>query len=817
MNSSTRLLILAALAAPAVAQSTTGTRVARPIQPQSQAKIPAVDPAPSPAPVRPARDAAQGATSSARKPFEPATQRTPAPAIDRLHYSAESDGTQWVLGRTFKASFGRGGATYVPFLGSDAPRNFPLGLSLASASVDGVEIPLAPAASAVRDGDRVVIERGPIDEVYEIGLESVEQTFVVGERPASGDLELVVRLDSEMSRSERADGYVFSNEHGAVGYGRAFVREADGDRIPVSSRLVEGGVEIVVGRDYLANASFPLVVDPVVTTFPVDTIGADHLDSDVAYDLTTDRYLVVYERAFSATDGDIEVQERDAAGNAIAVNFVDATAQNWRHPQTANLNGANQFLCVAQVSGFPGLPGWNIIGATIDAQTMVQSWPFVISTADQTGDKILADVGGDPFEGTGYYCVTWHRTFTATDTDIHARLVASDATLVGPGTLLIDNSGSSKDTLPSISKSNGTQGASAAWTIAWHRDMGAGNYDVRAAVLGWDGTLLNGSAVIANTLVPEYFPCVSSPLDDGRVLLVYAANFGDHDLVYALLNGTTIVDSGNLTNLDANETLFQDQVEFSVDSDGERFVVAYAESYNNSAFDYDIWVSSFAPFGTSLAVTEAHQSLDFSAQQALRTDVVAKRSGGAIGSKRCWVTWDTTTSDANHDILGGLYDIPTGGGSTPFCFGDGLGVACPCGNSGAFHQGCANSQNPLGAALAVVGNAQTGAGDNLAFTVTGVPANVTCTLFQGTSDSGGTLFGDGVRCVSGTQIRIRTKFATGTTATWPSGAEPDVSVTGLIPLVGAQRYYQVTYRNAAAFCTSATFNLSNGMRVLWLP
>jgi hypothetical protein len=29
------------------------------------------------------------------------------------------------------------------------------------------------------------------------------------------------------------------------------------------------------------------------------------------------------------------------------------------------------------------------------------------------------------------------------------------------------------------------------------------------------------------------------------------------------------------------------------------------------------------------------------------------------------------------------------------------------------------------------------------------------------------------------------------------------------------RMYQVWYRNAAAFCTSSTFNLSNGYRVVW--
>ncbi len=817
MNPATNIFLAAALAAPAFAQSAPAQRIPRPIPPQSFEKIPAVNPAPSPAPVRPQRDPAVGSSSAARKPFDAERTRTPAPPIDRLHYSATADGTQWVLGATYKASFGPGGATYVPFLGSDAPRNFPLDLSLASATVDGTAIPLSAAESAVRDGNRVVIDRGPIDEVYELGLDSIEQTFVVAERPAAGELRFTVRLDSEMTRGESADGFTFTNEHGAVHYSRAFVRESDGTRVPVASRLVEGGVEIVVGREYLAGASFPLVVDPVVTTFAVDTIGADHYESDVSYDLTTDRYLIAYERNFSATDGDIEIQERDAAGNVLAVLYVDGTSQNWRGPQTANLNVANQFLVVCQVTGYPGLPGSNIIGVTVDAQTMGQGFPVVISTNDQSGDKILADVGGDSYEGTSYYCVVWQRNFTATDTDIHARLVTSAGTLFGASTIMIDNSGVSLDSWPSVSKSNGTLGGAAAWTIAWHRPVTGSGFDIRAAVLAWDGTLLNPSAVIANSAVTEYYPRASSPLNDGRVLLVYAMDYGDNDLAYSLLSGTTVVSSGSLTGLDANPTLFEDQIEYSVDSDGERFVVAYAESYVGSTFDYDIWVSSFGILGSSLAVTEAHQSVDFSSQQALRTDVVSERSGGAVGSKRCYISWDTTSASTAHDIRGGFYDIPLGGGYQTTCFGDGTNGSCPCSNNGSFQRGCANSQNASGASLSAVGNSQTGAGDNMVFTASGVPANVTCTLFQGTSNLTPSFFGDGLRCVGGSQIRIRTKFAVGSTATWPTGAESDVSVTGLIPGLGAQRYYQVSYRNSAPFCTSATFNISNGMRVLWLP
>ena len=49
---------------------------------------------------------------------------------------------------------------------------------------------------------------------------------------------------------------------------------------------------------------------------------------------------------------------------------------------------------------------------------------------------------------------------------------------------------------------------------------------------------------------------------------------------------------------------------------------------------------------------------------------------------------------------------------------------------------------------------------------------------------------------------------------YPFGAFPSVSVKGLITAPGT-RTYQVWYRNAAAFCTASTFNLSNGVSIVW--
>ena len=108
--------------------------------------------------------------------------------------------------------------------------------------------------------------------------------------------------------------------------------------------------------------------------------------------------------------------------------------------------------------------------------------------------------------------------------------------------------------------------------------------------------------------------------------------------------------------------------------------------------------------------------------------------------------------------------------------------------------------------------------DTFALSASGMPANVSLLFFQGTqAQSGGlgAVFGDGLRCASGSVVRIATTLADGSGASsYPQGGDPSVSVRGLVAAPGT-RTYQVWYRNAAAFCTSDTFNLTNGVSVLW--
>ncbi len=113
--------------------------------------------------------------------------------------------------------------------------------------------------------------------------------------------------------------------------------------------------------------------------------------------------------------------------------------------------------------------------------------------------------------------------------------------------------------------------------------------------------------------------------------------------------------------------------------------------------------------------------------------------------------------------------------------------------------------------------------DTLSLSATGVPDGAGL-YFQGDARASGGLgvaFGDGLRCVSGTVIRLGVVTAVANASTYPSGATPPnnvpVSIKGLVS-AGLTRHYQLWYRDSApSFCSASTFNFTNALTAIWSP
>jgi hypothetical protein len=189
------------------------------------------------------------------------------------------------------------------------------------------------------------------------------------------------------------------------------------------------------------------------------------------------------------------------------------------------------------------------------------------------------------------------------------------------------------------------------------------------------------------------------------------------------------------------------------------------------------------------------------------------------------VVFDTLRLRGSGPVDGGAFfgvvdsvhigNIPAG---IPFCFGDGSGTACPCGNDSAVGEnvGCVTSVT-TGGKLRAAGLPSVSA-DTLVLAANQMFSNA-CMYFQGTTKvagGAGAVFGDGLVCAGGSIVRLATKPVTNGASQYPVGNDTPISVRGS-DAAGDVRTYQCWFRDIPIFCTAAQYNLTNGVEVTWLP
>jgi hypothetical protein len=167
----------------------------------------------------------------------------------------------------------------------------------------------------------------------------------------------------------------------------------------------------------------------------------------------------------------------------------------------------------------------------------------------------------------------------------------------------------------------------------------------------------------------------------------------------------------------------------------------------------------------------------------------------------------------------GVFGVDLGAPGVPYCFGDGTtATACPCANTGATGRGCANSANAAGA---ILGTSGTTSPDTVVLAAAGERATALTVFFQANASiATGLVYGDGLRCGSGSLIRLYVKNAVAGAVSAPQGAEPSITTQSAAKgdpiLPGATRYYFNAFRDPViGFCPPNTFNSTNGVRIQW--
>src|SRR6185503_17206275 len=146
------------------------------------------------------------------------------------------------------------GFTYIPFLGSDAPKNYPLSFSIADIRAGGRAVNKAADAQVSMQGDRVLINHGGVVEQYDLATDSVEQSFVFDSLPAKGDLSVKLSIQGEFAASVEGKGLKFAHQRGAVSYDKAMVLDAAGHKLSMPISWANGQAELRVPASFIASA-----------------------------------------------------------------------------------------------------------------------------------------------------------------------------------------------------------------------------------------------------------------------------------------------------------------------------------------------------------------------------------------------------------------------------------------------------------------------------------------------------------------------------------------------------------------------------------
>lgn len=210
------------------------------------------------------------------------------------------------------------------------------------------------------------------------------------------------------------------------------------------------------------------------------------------------------------------------------------------------------------------------------------------------------------------------------------------------------------------------------------------------------------------------------------------------------------------------------------------------------------------PLGTASVMTDAAGHVDF--------DLSLPVSPPAGWSVTSTATLEPSGLTSEFSACSPILETTIG---QPFCFGDGSGTVCPCGNLGSSGHGCANSSSPDGAQLFASGSSSL-ADDDLTLRAEHSTPSQPGLFFQGSAQIAGgqgTVFGDGLRCVGGQVVRLQLVFAT------QSGvAESTISVASQGAASAGQTLgYQWWYRDSIGSPCAGGFNLSNAVEVTWAP
>lgn len=623
----------------------------------------------------------------------------PSPDAVGVLHDVDADGILWSLGATYKASFAADGVQFIPFFGSEAPRNFPVEFALARATAGGAPISLVPDAPTTREGDVVAIHRGGLVEQYRLEPKGMEQMFRIDRLPSRGELRLEVAVRSELKMRADSGGLRFDGALGSVQMGRAIAIDAGGETIDVEMRPSEGGYTFVVPSAFMESAELPLWVDPVVSTINFQSSIYAQSQPDIAYLPDEESYTVTYESQFSSGDGDVFVDFYDIDGGFSFRTTVDFTGQDWCQPAIATNSRDNIFTVVASVDD--QFPARRILARTWQNGAMAQA--RTVSDPSSTFDCAWPDVSGADSWG-GNFVVAWEREESPGSLHTIRRTFLSFAGIVLANPTTVLSQPGVRYSKPRLSNSAGQSRLFGNWRVV----LVATRFDdvsvssVARVLNGLSASSVTGFFGLPAFGSEQSMPVASSLLDgpgsERLYAVAYTAQFSsDTDIALALMRGTTVVDTMNLSIEEGD--FLRDETLPSITTDGNRFFVGYAHDIGGNNLQPHFAVVNVV--GEELVLIEGRTRASTGSDIQAVGEIFLRGDSGREQTRAAFV-W--TGFDGLTDIRGAVLESQD-------AIQDGFGTACRA----------LDTENGAPAWIAMTGSGSIGAPHQL--TLMGMTAN----------------------------------------------------------------------------------------------
>ena len=553
-----------------------------------------------------------------------------------------SPGEIWALGHSYKTRFDKHATTFFPFQGGESSGYEPVSFSLESVRLGDQSVEFDRAATpTLEEGRRhVSFARESLIERYALERDSIEQLFLFEELPRRGALELRIAASGEHDKLSEDGQLVLAGPESRVRYSSAVAIDASGKRTELATSWENGDIVIRMNATDVALAELPLTIDPIVESYGIQQSSLSDLFPDMALDMNTYLYLVVWQRRINSNDNDVlGMFFNRETGQIIGYVPIDITTEVWNGPRVASSAETGKFVVAASRL---------LNGTSVITTRDVTPLSLTPGPTRNFGPGINPDIGGDA-DGTGV--INYMRMAFQRDERIRVVVINAEGT-TGVGNQL--ELSAPNCILPTISRSNGSSGSEQRWTIVAHQFTT--NQTLAWQVSEFNDLLLDGVSV-GTSATPRFNPTVTTVLDGSSEPCYVVAHefFTDvgSEVELVLMRGAVTLDARPLSALDGSSSALA-RFNADVASDGKNIVVSYQETGGGDA---NVYTSSFRVMNDQLQLVEGRVPTGSTMNLEGTPAVLAARDAGG-SSGRFQVVYSRFLSGGVGFVYGEEYVVP---------------------------------------------------------------------------------------------------------------------------------------------------------------